>query len=178
MDEAGMEIMSEENSAPKRAAHREVAADLIEAVPDNGALSHWILASPMLLFLAWLWVDVFAHFSPLASYWVDVVLGLIIFVLVAVLPLGVGAYFLVSALPRLFSHAGWDVQPLEPVSEAEMYMVRYRYVRRHRAPTTWRQSCLRAAQGWVYLEIATILVGAVVMIPIFFSASEFGFGQP
>jgi hypothetical protein len=178
MDEAGMETMSEENAAPKRTAYREVAADLIETVPDNGALSHWILASPMLLFLAWLWVDLFAHFSPIANYWVDVVLGLIIFALVAVLPLGVGAFFLVSTFPRLFSHAGWDVQPLEPVSEAEMYTVRYRPVGRHRAATTWQQSWLRAAQGWVYLEIAVILVGAVVMIPIFFSASEFGFGQP
>jgi hypothetical protein len=99
-------------------------------------------------------------------------------VVVAVLPLGVAAFFLVSSLPRLFGHAGWDVQPLEAVSEAEMYMVRYRYVHRHRAANTWPQMWLRAAQGWVYLEIAAILVGAVVMIPIFFSVSEFGFGQP
>ena len=36
---------------------------------------------------------------------------------------------------------------------------------------------MRAAQGWVYLEIAAIFIGAIAMIPIFFSVSEFGFGR-
>ena len=36
---------------------------------------------------------------------------------------------------------------------------------------------LRAAQGWVFLEITAIFVGAVAMVPLFFSATEFGFGQ-
>jgi hypothetical protein len=132
----------------------------------------------MLGFLAWTWVDLFAHYSPISFYWLDVVLGLLVFALVVVLPVGVGAFFAVTAVPRLFSHAGWDVQPLEPVSEAEMYTVRYRYQSRRRTANSWSHAWTRAAQGWVYLEIAAILVGAVVMIPIFFSVSEFGFGQP
>jgi hypothetical protein len=33
------------------------------------------------------------------------------------------------------------------------------------------------AQGWVFLEMAAILIGAVVMIPLYFSARDFGFGQ-
>jgi hypothetical protein len=36
---------------------------------------------------------------------------------------------------------------------------------------------IRAAQGWVYLEIIAIFVGAIAMIPLFFSAVDFGFGQ-
>jgi hypothetical protein len=132
----------------------------------------------MLIFLAWAWVDLFAHFSPIPFYWVDVALALLVYALVIVLPLGVGAFYLVTSAPRLFSHAGWDVQPLEPVDEAEMYTVRYRFLNQHRAQHSWSQWWLRAAQGWVYLEIVTILVGGVAMIPIFFSVSEFGFGQP
>jgi hypothetical protein len=166
-----------EEAKRERLAYREVAADLVETQPENGGFSYWVLASPMLIFLAWVWIDLVAHFSPIPSYWVDAALGLVIFALLVVLPLGVAAYFVVTALPRLFSHAGWDVEPLEAVSEAEMYTVRYRYHARRRAPNSWRQMWLRAAQGWVYLEIAAILVGGVVMIPIFFSASEFGFGQ-
>ncbi|MCC6458481.1 MAG: hypothetical protein IT328_26260 [Caldilineaceae bacterium] len=170
--------MVDEKSEGAQARYRVVPADLVETDPDNGGLFHWILASPMLGFLAWVWVDLFAHYSPISFYWFDVLLGLLIFALVVVLPLGVGAFFVVSALPRIFSHAGWDVQPLEPVSEAEMHTVRYRYQSRRRASNSWGRAWTRAAQGWVYLEIAAILVGAIVMIPIFFSVSEFGFGQP
>ena len=169
-------VAAEEREA-KRVVRREVAADLIEGVPDNGAVSQWILASPLLLFLAWLWIDVFAHYSPIPFYWLDAFISLVIYALFFVLPLGVGVFYLVTSLPRLFSHAGWDVQPLEAVSDAEIYMVRYRYQRRHRAATNWRQAWLRAAQGWVYLEMATILIGGVAIIPLFFSVSEFGFGQ-
>jgi hypothetical protein len=161
----------------RQQAYRQVDADLVESVPENGALSHWILASPILIFLAWIWVDIFAHYSPIPSYWIDVVLGLLVYFAIGVLPAGIAFFFLVTSLPRLFGHAGWDVQPLEPVSEAEMYTVRYRYQQRYRAQNSWRQMVLRAAQGWVYIEIATILVGGVAMIPIFFSVSEFGFGQ-
>jgi len=92
--------------------------------------------------------------------------------------LGMGAHGLVTALPGLFNHAGWDAQPLESVREAEQYSVRYRFVARRRQPSSWRQAWVRAAQGWVYLEIFAIFVGAVLMVPIFFSASEFGFGRP
>jgi hypothetical protein len=165
------------NSESGQPTRREVLADLIEASPENGGLSHWILASPLLLFVAWVWVDLFAHFSPIPFYWLDALLALVILAVLFVLPLGVGAFFLVTSFPRLFSHAGWDVQPLEAVREAEMYTVRYRFQGRHRAPNSWRQAWTRAAQGWVYIEIATILIGGVVMIPIFFSASEYGFGQ-
>jgi hypothetical protein len=170
--------MAEEKLKAERPIMREVRADLVEGIPDNGGLFHWILASPLLLFLAWLWIDLFAHFSPIRSYWVDACLAVALFAIVAVLPLGIGAFYLITALPRLFSHAGWDIQPLEPVSEAEMYMVRYRFQNRHRAENSWRQAWVRAAQGWVYIEIATILIGGVAMIPIFFSASDFGFGKP
>lgn len=165
------------NSESAQPTRREVLADLIEASPDNGGLSHWILASPMLIFVAWVWVDIFAYYSPMPFYWLDALLAVVILAVVFVLPLGVGAFLLVTSLPRLFSHAGWDVQPLEPVREAEMYMVRYRFQNRHRAPNSWQRTWTRAAQGWVYIEIATILVGGVAMIPIFFSVSEFGFGQ-
>jgi hypothetical protein len=161
-----------------RPAYRVVAADLVESVPDNGGLAHWVLASPALIFLAWLWVDLFAHFSPIASYWTDAVIGLVIYLFVVVLPFGLGAFYLVTTFPRLFSHAGWDVQPLETVSEAEMYLVRYRFQNCRRAPNHWQQLWPRAAKGWVYLEVAAILIGGVAMIPLFLSVSEFGFGQP
>lgn len=142
-----------------------------------GGLMHWLLASPLLLFVAWAWIDLFAHYSPLPNYWLDALLGLLLMVGVVVLPLGVAAFWLVTSFPGLFQHAGWDVQPLEPVREAEAYWVRYVYRTRQRAANTWGRAWLRAAQGWVYIEIAVIFVGAVAMIPLFFSASEFGFGQ-
>jgi hypothetical protein len=174
---ATCEEKAEAKTQPARLIYREVPAELIESAPENGALSHWVLASPMLLFLAWLWIDLFAHFSPISYYWLDAALGVVVYLCVIVLPLGVAAFYLVTSFPRLFGHAGWDVQPLEPVSEAEMYAVRYRYLDRRRAAASWEQSWKRAAQGWVYLEVAAILIGGVAMIPIFFSVSEFGFGQ-
>ncbi len=154
---------------------RTVPADLLEATP--GALGMWLLASPMLIFILWAWVDLFAHYSPAPWYWLDVALGAAIFVFVVVLPLGWLAHRLVTAAPRLFQHAGWDVQPLEPVREQELYLVRYTYQTRRRAPNTWSRQWLRAAQGWVYLEIAAILLGGVLLIPIFLSAVDFGFGR-
>jgi hypothetical protein len=156
---------------------RDVPADLVEATPSSGGLPQWLLASPLLLFLAWIWVDLFAHYSPIPWYWVDAVLGIVLFALLIVLPLGLLAHAIVTSLPRLFQHAGWDVQPLEPVAEREIYLVRYVPQRRHRAATNWGRLWLRAAQGWVYLEIVVILVGAIAAIPLFFSATEFGFGR-
>lgn len=157
---------------------RVVPADLVEATPGGGGIGHWLLASPMLLFLAWLWIDLFHHFvGPTGNYWVDAFIGLLVFVPVVVLPLGYLAHRLVLLLPRLFHNAGWDVQPLEKVAPAEQYLVRYRYQARHWAPADWRRVMLRTAQGWVFLEMAAILVGAVLMIPLYFSAREFGFGQ-
>jgi hypothetical protein len=170
--------MSDKLEEQARPTRREVAADLIETTPERGGLFYWVLASPLLLFLTWAWIDLFAHYSPITWYWLDVLLGLLLLALVVVLPLGLGAFYLVTALPRVFGHAGWDVQPLEAVREAEMHMVRYRYRARRRAASSWRQAWVRAAQGWVYLEIAAILLGGVLIVPIFFSASDFGFGQP
>ncbi|MCB9139801.1 MAG: hypothetical protein H6642_15770 [Caldilineaceae bacterium] len=155
---------------------RTVPADLVESTPGAGGLGYWLLASPIILFLVWLWIDVFAYYSPLPQ-WADRLLAAVIFVGLIVLPLGLLAYRLITALPRLFSHAGWDILPLEPVSEAEQYLVHYTFQARHRADGSFRRLWLRAAQGWVYIEIIAIFVGAIAMIPLFFSAVDFGFGQ-
>ena len=156
---------------------RTVPARLIEATPERGGLGQWILASPMLVYVGWLVVDIFAALSPISWRWVDIILGSALYVLLMVLPLGVAAHWLITAFPRLFQHSGWDVIPLEPVDPAEIYLVKYDYVERSRAATGWSRLWLRAGQGWVYLEIAAIFLGAILMIPLFFSASEFGFGR-
>jgi hypothetical protein len=160
-----------------KASAREVPSELIEATPASGALGHWLLASPLVIFLAWNWVDLFAHYSPLPWYWIDLLLALPLFVLAVVLPLGLLAHALVTAAPGLFQNAGWDVQPLELVAERERYLVRYVIRQRRRLPTTWGRLWLRAAQGWVYWEIFAILAGAVAAVPLFFSAMDFGFGR-
>lgn len=164
-------------SSDERLERRRVLADLVEAEPENGGLSYWILASPALLFLAWVWTDLFAHYSPVPNYWVDAVIGLVVLIALVILPLGLGAFFVVTAFPKLFGNAGWVIHPLEPVREAEQYMVRYDFRNRQRAQSTWTQTMARAGQGWVYLEIAGILLGGVLLVPVFLSATEFGFGQ-
>lgn len=161
----------------KKYEPRRVDADLIEATPDMGGLGFWVLASPLLGFLAWLWIDLVRALAPTALGWANITLGLLSFVLLIVLPFGYAAFFAVTSLPRLFRHAGWDIQPREAVREAEMYTVHYVYCDRHRARTTWRRVLMRLAQGWVFLEIAAIFAGALLLAPIFFSATEFGFGQ-
>ncbi len=155
---------------------RRVPADLIELEPGGGGIGYWIMASPLLLFLAWNWIAVFNTLSPIAVQWVDTLLASLLFLLF-VLPLGVLAHRLVTALPRPFQHAGWSLEPLEPVSEAEQYLVRYSYQARRRAPNGFDQLWGRAAQGWFYIEIAAILIGGVALIPLFFSALGAGFGQ-
>lgn len=162
---------STQNEKPER---RRVPADLLEATP-NGA-GYWLLASPFIIFLLWFWLDLFAPLSPLPNF-IDWFLGVAAFLFLIILPFGLVAHRLITSFPRLFGHAGWDLEPLEPVSEQEMYLVRYTYRDRYRAPNNWRRAWLRAAQGWVYLEITAIFVGAVLMVPIFFSVSEFGFGR-
>ena len=87
---------------------RDVPADLVEATPGSGAIGQWLLASPLLIFLAWAWVDLFSHYSPLPWYWLDALLALVLFAFVIVLPLGVLAHTLVTAVPGLFQKAGWD----------------------------------------------------------------------
>lgn len=154
---------------------REVAAKYIEATP--GAWGQWILASPLIAFIGWVFLDLFAYYSPIPWRWLDLILGVIVFLVVIILPFGVAAHRLITSLPRLFQHAGWDVQPLEPVSHAEIYSVRYVGKEKERAPNSMRRQWLRAAQGWVYLEIAAILLGFVALGPLFFSALDMGFGQ-
>lgn len=156
---------------------RTVAADLIEATPASGGVGHWLLASPLILFLGWLWIDLFSYLSPIPWYWLDAIVAVAVFLYAVILPVGNLAHRLVTALPRPFQHSGWDVAPLEPVRPEEAYMVRYAYRNKRRAELTWERAWLRAAQGWVYLEIAAIFLGALLIIPIFLSATDFGFGQ-
>jgi hypothetical protein len=156
---------------------RQVEADLLEATPGMGGLGFWVMASPLLGFLGWLWFDLIRLLTSVDQLWLDLLLGIVTFVLIIVLPLGYVAFWLVTALPRLFSHAGWSVQPREPVRMAEMHTVRYLYRDRYRARTSGTRIAMRVAQGWFYLEVAAILIGAVLIVPLFFSALEFGFGQ-
>jgi hypothetical protein len=156
---------------------RDVPADLIETTPGNSGLAYWILASPLLLFLLWLWVDLIRALHPLPLDWLNILLGVLLFVALIVLPLGLAAHRLILAAPRLFHNAGWDILPLEPVTQAEQYLVKYKYRTKHWAKRDWRRTWLRVAQGWVFIEIAVILIGAVVMLPLYLSAVEFGFGQ-
>lgn len=172
--------MSEEKQgieAEAKFVRRTVVADLIEATPSNWGLGQWVLAAPMLIFLLWLWVDWVHVLSPLDVRVVNVFIGALLFIGVIVLPLGYLTHRVVLSFPRIFQHAGWDIQPLERVKPEEIYLVRYRYQARHWAANNWERAWLRVAQGWVYLEIIAILGGAIVMIPLFFSAVEFGFGQ-
>jgi hypothetical protein len=168
-------MASDVKSEEERPRRRAVDARLVEATPGANGLGHWLLASPAIIFLAWWWDDIFIQVSPLPIVWLDRILGLALFVVLVLIPLGLLAHRLVTSLPRLFQHSGWDVHPLEPVRPQEMYSVRYRPVEKVRADTNRQRIWLRAAQGWVYLEIAIILIGAIVMIPLFFSAREFGF---
>ena len=167
----------EETNINENFIRRKIPARLIETTPDADGLWYWVMASPLLLFIAWLWVDLFAYISPLSSYGINIVLGLIFFLALVVLPAGYLAHLCVTAFPGLFQHAGWDVQPLEHVAPAEQYMVRYIYQTRHRTQNSWSRTWMRSAQGWFYLEIAAIFAGALLVIPLYLSAVEFGFGQ-
>ncbi|RLT41640.1 MAG: hypothetical protein DWI57_06675 [Chloroflexi bacterium] len=160
-----------------KATRRAVPALLIEATPPVNGIGYWLLACPILLFLAWLWLDVFAYYSPIPWGWLDWFLGALLYWFLFVLPVGYASHWLVTALPRPFQHTGWDVQPLEAVRPAEFYTVRYVFTGRRSAPRTRQRIWLRAAQGWVYLEVAAIFIGFVLMIPLFFSALDFGFGR-
>lgn len=167
----------DETRSDRRPQRREVEVDLTETTPDRGGLFHWVLASPLLMYMAWVWSDLAVSLSPIPFAWLNVVLGLVMLVIVVILPLGLAAEAVVARFPRVFGRSGWDVQPLEPVRETEIYTVRLRIRHKTRAPRSWPRLWMRAAQGWVYLEIALILVGGVLIIPLFFSATEFGFGR-
>jgi len=160
-----------------KATRRAVPARLMEATPSVNGIGYWLLASPIIFYLAWLWVDIFAYYSPIPWRWLDLVLGAVIYWFFFVLPVGYASHKLVTTFPRPFQHTGWDVQPLEAVRPAELYTVRYVFTERRPAPRDRQRIGLRAAQGWVYLEVAAIFVGFVVMIPLFFSALDFGFGR-
>ena len=165
------------DTVPKMKGRRKVKAHLVEATPDAGGWGHWILAAPAICFLGWLWLDLFGILSPLQSRPVDFLLGVLVYVFLILLPFGYGAHRFVTTFPGIFQQAGWTVQPLEAVKPEEQHIVRYVGVTRERAGTDGRRILLRAAQGWVYLEIGAILAGAVAMVPLFFSAVEFGFGR-
>ena len=162
---------------PKRMGRRKVKAHLIEATPDSGGWGHWVLSAPAICFSGWLWLDLFRAISPIESPPVDLLLGTFAFVFLILLPFGYGAHRFVTSFPGVFQQAGWTVQPLEPVKPEEQHTVKYVSSTKERAATDGRRILLRVAQGWVYLEIGAILVGAVAMVPLFFSAVEFGFGR-
>lgn len=164
--------MAAARNAPER---RIVSADLVEATPS--AIGQWVLASPFIAYLAWMWVDLFVHYSPIPWRWLDTIVALVLLAIVVILPMGLLAHLVITAFPRLFQNAGWELHPLEAVSEREQYLVRYQPRTRTRAVTTWSRLWLRAAQGWVYLEIVAILLGGLLLIPIFMSATDFGFGR-
>ena len=164
--------MSEEKNV-----RREVKADLVESTPTWAGLGYWILAAPTLGFLAWLWVDLIGALSPIASGWLNVLIELLLFALLIVLPFGYLAYWLITAFPALFQHAGWEVVPLEDVRLEEVYAVRYRYQARRRGRLTWERLLMRLGQGWTFLEIALILGSALALPAIMLSAGRFGFGS-
>lgn len=165
------------DAEPKSMGRRKVKAHLVEATPEFGGWAHWVLSAPAICFLGWLWLDLFGVLSPIQSQSADLLLGTFAFVVLFLLPLGYGAHRFVTSFPGLFQQAGWTVQPLEPVKPEEQHTVKYVSSTKERAQTDGRRILLRVAQGWVYLEICAILVGAVAMVPIFFSAVEFGFGR-
>lgn len=162
-----------ETKEPRR---KEVRARLVEMTPGANGFYYWILSAPMIVFLGWLWVDLFELIS-IASRPVGLTLGTATYITLVILPLGYGAHRLVTSFPGIFQQAGWTVHPLAPLRPAEQYTVKYIVVSRERAATDARRILLRVAQGWVYLEIATVLIGAVAMVPLYFSAVEFGFGR-
>ncbi len=152
-------------------------AHLVEATPGAGGRGHWVLSAPAIFFIGWLWLDLFRILSPFEARTIDLLLGALAYVVLILLPFGYGAHRFVTSFPGIFQQAGWTVQPLEPVSPEEQHVVRYICASRERAETNGKRILLRVAQGWVYLEIGAILVGAVAMVPLFFSAVEFGFGR-
>lgn len=167
--------MSDSNEA--KFERLEVDADLLEATPTANGLWHWILASPILLFIAWNWIALADTFSPIPYMWVNIVLSGLAFIFLFVLPVGNLGFYIVSLFPRLFHNAGWELQPRKFYPEERMYTAKIHYHDRARATTNWPRIMMRAAQGWVYLEIFAIFAGALMMIPLFLSVSQFGFGQ-
>ena len=161
----------------KQKGRRKVQAHLVEATPSAGGLAHWVLAAPGISFLGWMWLDLFSLFSPVEPRPVELLIGSAAYVAIIILPFGYGAHRFVTSFPGIFQQAGWTVMPLEKIEPSEQHVVRYIARTKERAATDAKRVLLRVAQGWVYLEIMAILLGAVGMIPLFFSAVEFGFGS-
>ena len=168
--------MTSEVDAQRR-GRRRVQARLVEKTPGANGWFHWVLSAPTIIFIGWLWVDLFGLISPVPSRPLEILYGVLAYIFLVILPFGYGAHRLVTSFPRIFQQAGWSVRPLEPLRPAELYTIKYVFVSRERAATDVRRILLRVAQGWVYLEIGAALVGAVAMVPLFFSAVEFGFGR-
>ena len=160
----------------KELQRKEVRARLVEMTPGANGFYYWILSAPMIVFLGWLWVDLIELISN-ASRPIGLTLGAATFIALVILPLGYGAHRLVTSFPGIFQRAGWTIHPLAPLSPAEQYSVKYIVVSRERAATNTRRIFLRVAQGWVYLEIAIVLIGAVAIVPLYLSAVEFGLGR-
>ena len=152
-------------------------ADLIEATPSYGGLGHWILASPTILFLAWNWIALIDTLEPTGYSWLNILIAGILLIGLIILPFGYAAHWIITAMPRLFQRAGWELVPRETVPLKQVYTAHYVYCSKQRARTSWNRVWMRCAQGWVYLEIFIIFAGAILMVPLFFSASEFGFGR-
>ena len=139
------------NTKPVR---RTVPAKLMESTPDRRGLGHWALASPMIIYAGWLAVDIFAALSPIPWRWLDLILGTLLYVFLIVLPAGVLAHGLITAFPRLFQQSGWDVIPLERRRPGEDLPGSATIMSSANGPPQLGPGCwLRAAQGWVYLEI-------------------------
>jgi len=162
-----------ETREPRRT---EVRARLIEMTPGAQGFYYWLLSAPVIVFLGWLWVDLFGLVS-VASRPVGLTLGAATFAVLVMLPLGYGAHRFVTSFPGIFQRAGWTVHPLAPLRPSEQYTVKYIFVSRERAATDVPRVLLRVAQGWVYLEIAIVLIGALALPPLYLSAVEFGFGR-
>lgn len=154
-----------------------INADLLEATPTANGLWHWILASPLLLFIAWNWIAIADTLSPIPYTFVNILLSGAAFIFLFVLPIGNLGFLIVSAFPQIFHNAGWELQPREIHPIEQTYSAKYQYHKRARATTNWPRIMMRAAQGWVYWEIFAIFAGALLMIPLFLSVSQFGFGQ-
>ncbi|MCY4089908.1 MAG: hypothetical protein OXF62_03740 [Caldilineaceae bacterium] len=162
-----------ETREPRRT---EVRARLVEMTPGANGFYYWILSAPVIFFLGWLWVDL-VELVSVASRPVGLTLGAATFVALVILPFGYGAHRLVTSFPGLFQRAGWTVHPLAQLRPAEQYTVKYIVVSRERAATDVPRVLLRVAQGWVYLEIAIVLIGALALPPLYLSAIEFGLGR-
>ena len=131
----------------QKQGRREVQARLVEATPRANGWGYWVLSAPTVVFLGWLWVDLFALFGPILWRPLDLLLGALAYVFLIVLPCGYGAHRFVTSFPRVFQQAGWRVQPCEPLRPAEQYAVRYVFTSQERANTDRRRIPVAGSAG-------------------------------